>query len=140
MNRVIANENTMRILVVHRQAKVVEQILSQLRGKDVAIKHHESGLDGLFTSRLEKFDLIICGTDLPIVTGYELVRAVRTYSVNRSTPVIFLADEVDAKVEKLGQALGVAALLQSHDTTQLPVMVDAELARWLDGNHPQQLN
>lgn len=130
----------MRILVVHRQAKVVEQILSQLRGKDVAIKHHDSGLDGLFTSRLEKFDLIICGTDLPIVTGYELVRAVRTYSVNRSTPVIFLADEVDAKAEKLGQALGVAALLQSHDTAQLPVMVDAELARWVDVNNPSQMN
>jgi CheY-like chemotaxis protein len=133
--------DTMKILVVHRHAKVVDQILAQLQGKDLAIKHHESGLDGLFTSRLEKFDLIICGTDLPIVTGYELVRAVRTYSVNRTTPVIFLADEVDAKAEKLGQALGVAALMQSHDTRHLPVLVDEQLAQWLIDNHqPPNLN
>ena len=99
------SEDTMKILVVHRSTPALDQILADLRGKDYAVKHHESGLDGLFTSRLEKFDLIICGTELPIVTGYELVRAVRTYSVNRGTPVIFLADEVNEKTEKLGQAL-----------------------------------
>lgn len=113
------SEDTMKILVVHRSTPALDQILADLRGKDYAVKHHESGLDGLFTSRLEKFDLIICGTELPIVTGYELVRAVRTYSVNRGTPVIFLADEVNEKTEKLGQALGVAGLLNQHQASTL---------------------
>ena len=102
---------TMKILVVHRQKEVVEQIAKTLEGKDFAIMHLESGLDGLFTSRIEKFDLVVCGTDLPVVTGFELVRSVRTNSVNRNTPVIFLSDEVDEKTQHLGNALGVAAML-----------------------------
>lgn len=118
----------MKILVVHRSTPALDQILADLRAKDYAVKHHESGLDGLFTSRLEKFDLIICGTELPIVTGYELVRAVRTYSVNRGTPVIFLAEEVNEKSEKLGQALGVAGLLSQHQaSTRLASLVEQQV-------------
>lgn len=134
------SEDTMKILVVHRSTPALDQILADLRGKDYAVKHHESGLDGLFTSRLEKFDLIICGTELPIVTGYELVRAVRTYSVNRGTPVIFLADEVNEKTEKLGQALGVAGLLNQHQaSTRLASLVEQQVPEALRQSQ-RQLN
>ncbi len=134
------SEDTMKILVVHRSTTALDQILADLRGKDYAVKHHESGLDGLFTSRLEKFDLIICGTELPIVTGYELVRAVRTYSVNRGTPVIFLADEVNEKTEKLGQALGVAGLLNQHQaSTRLASLVEQQVPEALRQSQ-RQLN
>ena len=105
----------MKILVVHRQKDTVVQIKSVLSGCNPVVLHTESGLDGLLTSRIEHFDLIICGTDLPVVTGFELVRSIRTHSVNRHTPVIFLADEVDEKTLHLGNALGVAAMLVSQD-------------------------
>jgi CheY-like chemotaxis protein len=59
--------------------------------------------------------LIICGTDLPVITGFELVRSIRTNSVNKNVPVIFLTDEVDAKTEHLGNALGVAGMLAVPD-------------------------
>jgi len=121
----------MKILVVHRQKEVVEQIAKTLEGKDFAVMHLESGLDGLFTSRIEKFDLVVCGTDLPVVTGFELVRSLRTYSVNRNTPVIFLADTVDNKTERLGLALGAAALLShSNAEAELPSMISEQVINW----------
>jgi DNA-binding response OmpR family regulator len=121
----------MKILVVHRQKEVVEQIAKTLEGKDFAIMHLDSGLDGLFTSRIEKFDLVVCGTDLPVVTGFELVRSLRTYSVNRHTPVIFLADTVDTKTERLGLALGAAALLSHSDAKlELPGMISEQIINW----------
>jgi DNA-binding response OmpR family regulator len=121
----------MKILVVHRQKEVVEQIAKTLEGKDFAIMHLESGLDGLFTSRIEKFDLVVCGTDLPVVTGFELVRSLRTYSVNRTTPVIFLADTVDNKTEKLGVALGAAALLaHSNVDVEFPGIFSEQMINW----------
>jgi DNA-binding response OmpR family regulator len=121
----------MKILVVHRQKEVVEQIAKTLEGKDFAVMHLESGLDGLFTSRIEKFDLVVCGTDLPVVTGFELVRSLRTYSVNRHTPVIFLADIVDNKTERLGLALGAAALLsRSNAEIELPTMISEQVLNW----------
>jgi CheY-like chemotaxis protein len=110
-----ATFQVMKILVVHRQKETVVQIKSVLSGCNPVVLHTESGLDGLLTSRIEHFDLIICGTDLPVVTGFELVRSIRTHSVNRNTPVIFLADEVDEKTQHLGNALGVAAMLVSGD-------------------------
>src|SRR5688572_9611244 len=105
----------MKILVVHRQKETVVQIKSVLSGCNPVVLHTESGLDGLLTSRIEHFDLIICGTDLPVITGLELVRSIRTNSVNRNTPVVFLADQMDEKTEHLGNALGVAAMLVLQD-------------------------
>jgi hypothetical protein len=43
------------------------------------------------------------------------VRSIRTNSVNKNVPVIFLADEVDAKTEHLGNALGVAGMLAMQE-------------------------
>ena len=105
----------MKILVVHRQKETVDSIKSVLSGCNPVVRHTESGLDGLLTSRIEHFDLIICGTDLPVVTGFELVRSIRTNSINRATPVIFLADEVDEKTTHLGNALGVAGMIITKD-------------------------
>lgn len=112
----------MKILVVHRQRMVVDQVKSVLQDNSPVVIHTDSGLDGLLTSRIESFDLIICGTDLPVITGFELVRSIRTNSLNKNVPVIFLADEVDAKTEHLGNALGVAGMLAMQE-------VDNSLAR-----------
>lgn len=105
----------MKILVVHRQKLVIDQVKLVLHDNSPVVIHTDSGLDGLLTSRIESFDLIICGTDLPVITGFELVRSIRTNSINKNVPVIFIADEVDAKTEHLGNALGVAGMLIMQD-------------------------
>jgi CheY-like chemotaxis protein len=105
----------MKILVVHRQKNTVDVIQSVLSEKNPVVFQTESGLDGLLTSRIEHFDLIICGTDLPVVTGFELIRSIRTNSINRETPVIFLSDKIDDKAEHLSNALGVEAVLLMDD-------------------------
>jgi DNA-binding response OmpR family regulator len=108
----------MKILVVHRQKEVVDQIKSVLQKSEPFIRYSNSGLDGLLAARVENFDLIICGTDLPVITGFELVRSLRTASINRLTPVIFLADEIDAKAEHLGTALGVSGMFATSEFTE----------------------
>ena len=105
----------MKILVAHRQKQTVEAIRSVLSSVNPVVLHTESGLDGLLTSRIEHFDVIICGTDLPVVTGFELIRSIRTNSINRETPVIFLSDKIDDKAEHLSNALGVEAVLLMDD-------------------------
>jgi CheY-like chemotaxis protein len=105
----------MKILVVHRQKNTVDVIQSVLSEKNPVVLQTESGLDGLLTSRIEHFDLIICGTDLPVVTGFELIRSIRTNSINRDTPVISLSDKIDDKAEHLSNALGVEAVILMDD-------------------------
>jgi len=118
----------MKILVVHRQKLVVDQIKSVLHDNSPVVIHTDSGLDGLLTSRIESFDLIICGTDLPVITGFELVRSIRTNSVNKNVPVIFVADQLDAKTTHLANALGVAGMLVANDLdNRLAYMVSEQV-------------
>jgi DNA-binding response OmpR family regulator len=115
MQHLLNLREDMKILVVHRQKLIVEQIKAVIIDNSTVVNHCDSGLDGLLTSRIESFDLIICGTDLPVITGFELVRSIRTNSVNKNVPVIFIADQLDAKTEHLGNALGVAGMLAVRD-------------------------
>jgi DNA-binding response OmpR family regulator len=118
----------MKILVVHRQRMVIDQVKSVLQDNSPVVIHTDSGLDGLLTSRIESFDLIICGTDLPVITGFELVRSIRTNSVNKNVPVIFIADVMDAKTEHLGNALGVSGMLAMQEVqSNLAAMVQGSV-------------
>jgi CheY-like chemotaxis protein len=110
---------SMKILVVHRQKSTVAVIKSVLSKSHPVVLQTESGLDGLLTSRIEHFDLIICGTDLPVVTGFEVIRSVRTNSVNRFTPVIFVCEELSAKTEHLGRALGAEAIIAESTISEV---------------------
>ncbi len=83
VDELIQRAYDMKILVVHRQTKTVDRIKSVLSSCNPVVLHTESGLDGLLTSRIEHFDVIICGTDLPVVTGFDLIRSVRTNSILR---------------------------------------------------------
>ena len=105
----------MKILVAHRQKQTVEAIRSVLSSVNPVVLHTESGLDGLLTSRIEHFDVIICGTDLPVVTGFELVRSIRTHSLNRDTPVIFVTDKIEEKMIPLSSALRALSMLGIED-------------------------
>jgi|SRR5690606_32260055 CheY-like chemotaxis protein len=118
----------MKILVVHRQKTTVEAIQSVLNRCKPVVRYADSGLDGLLTSRIEHFDLIICGTDLPVITGFELIRSIRTNSINRTTPVFFLTEEGDEKARQLGNALGVSAVLTVEEIPErLSGLVDVSV-------------
>jgi len=114
----------MKILVVHRQKEVIEQIKSVLHPSNSIIRFSDSGLDGLLAARIESFDLIICSTDLPVITGFEVIRSLKTNSVNKYTPVVFLADEITEKTEHLSHALGVADVFRPVEIIdKLPTLV-----------------
>ena len=105
----------MKILVVHRQEEVVKIIKSALPSNQLFIRYCNSGLDGLLAARVESFDLIICSTDLPVVTGFEVIRNVRSNSVNKNVPVFFLIEELTEKINQLANLLGVTGILYMKD-------------------------
>jgi CheY-like chemotaxis protein len=80
----------MKVLVVHRHEAVLESIEAQLSQWN--IQSCSSGLDGLLVCRVKHFDLILCSLDLPVVTGIEMVRSIRNFSINKKTPVVLLAE------------------------------------------------
>ncbi len=80
----------MKVLVVHRQEAVLQNI--KLQFGTWSVQTHSNGLEGLMAAKVAKYDLILCGQDLPVVTGIEVVRSIRNLSANQRTPVILLAE------------------------------------------------
>lgn len=105
----------MKVLVVHRQKEVADQVRLALSSTEPYIRFFQSGLDGLLQAKVQEFDLIVCGTDLPVITGFELVRSLRNSSINANTAVVFLADEPDMRAEHLTRSLKVAGTLALRD-------------------------
>jgi len=85
----------MKVLVVHRQEVVRNNVKNQLG--QWYVETYSNGLEGLMAAKLESFDLILCGQDLPVVTGIEMIRSIRNLSLNRSTPVILLAEGTESE-------------------------------------------
>ena len=137
----------MKVLVVHRQkVEVMEKVKSVLQPNNSIIRFSDSGLDGLLAARIESFDLIICGTDLPVITGFELVRSLRTNSINKYTPVVFVTEVTTKKLEYLCNALGVGDMFQLQELGERLADVICEKVKttpdlkWEDLLSIQQLN
>lgn len=120
----------MKILVVHRQREVQNEIRRVLQSSAPYIRCFQSGLDGLLAARLEKYDLIISGTDLPVITGFEMARSIRMSSMNTLIPIVFIADQINGKMQQIGQALGVLSMLMPAEMNySLPTLVGDTLIK-----------
>lgn len=80
----------LRVLVVHRQVLVVDDIKKQFECASWLVHTAHSGLDGLLAARKESYNLILSAIDLPVITGIEMIRGIRNFSFNVNTPAIFI--------------------------------------------------
>jgi CheY-like chemotaxis protein len=107
----------MKVLVVHRQESVIENIKAQLAKWHVESRNN--GLDGLLIARVRYYDLILCGRDLPVVTSIEMVRSIRNMSVNQRTPIIFVADGTETDEHNRIFGLLDATLLTMEEVEEM---------------------
>jgi DNA-binding response OmpR family regulator len=82
----------MEVLIIHRQDSFLQKVREKFLSGGWHATTTQSGLDGLMIARHQRFDLILCGFDLPVVSGTELVRSLRMLSMNRATPVFMLTE------------------------------------------------
>lgn len=80
----------MKVLIIHRQKLFLQKLKEKFISGGWHVHASDNGLDGLLTARHYPFDLILCGFDLPVVSGTEIVRTIRMLSQNTKTPVFFL--------------------------------------------------
>jgi CheY-like chemotaxis protein len=88
----------MNVLIVHRHLSFLQAVQEKFLLGGWMVNTATSGLEGLTRARERQFDLILCGTDLPVLSGIELIRNLRTNSINRNTPM-FLVTENSAGVQ-----------------------------------------
>ncbi len=80
-----------KVLAVHRQNEIPGKI-KELAPSDWDVRVMTNSIDAMLSARMEHYDLIFCCLNLPMVTGIELIRSIRSLSVNKHTPVFILAE------------------------------------------------
>ena len=83
----------MKVLIIHRQLNLLLRLKEKFISGGWLVHTSDNGLDGLLAARHYAFDLVLCGFDLPVVSGTEIVRALRMLSPNTKTPVFFFKKE-----------------------------------------------
>lgn len=118
----------LRVLVVHRQISMANDIKKQFDYAGWLVHVAQSGLDGLLAARKESFSLIISAIDLPVITGIEMVRGIRNFSFNVNTSVVFLDQTPDKDYKPIMKKLkasihrggldGISELINAHERTR----------------------
>src|SRR3954467_5170992 len=111
----------MRILVVEDDSAVSHSIAVMLRSDAVIIDMTDLGEDAIELAKYSDYDLILLDLNLPDLSGYEVLRALRVARVN--TPVLILSGLAATANKVKGLAFG------ADDYLTKPFHKDELLAR-----------
>lgn len=96
----------MNVLIIHRQESFLQSVQEKFLMGGWRVSTANAGHDGLMMARQQLFDLVLCGVDLPVVSGIELIRLLRVDSVNKNTPMFLVTrDQPGPQEGKLAHQL-----------------------------------
>ena len=111
----------MRILVVEDDRKVASFLAKGLREEGYSVDVSHDGKDGLLRASVHDYDLLLLDVMLPGITGFEIVREVR--SRESTVPILLLTARDDREDIVLGLDAG------ADDYLTKPFALDELLAR-----------
>jgi two-component system phosphate regulon response regulator PhoB len=82
-----------KVLVTTSDSKLMKQLSDDLSANSFAVSTAASGDEAIKIASSESFDLIILDSFLSDISGIGVCTIVRTKKINKSTPIIMLADE-----------------------------------------------
>ncbi len=80
----------LKILIVEDNDDIREILELQLRGRDFTTVSASDGKKGLATVETERPDLILMDLNMPVITGWEATKRLKTASATRDIPIIAL--------------------------------------------------
>lgn len=95
-----------RVLIVEDERSLVEPLAYNLRraGFDISTAH--DGLDGLRQAQINRPDLIVLDLMLPVKSGQDVCRTLRSDARTRSIPIIMVTARAEEADQLSGFALG----------------------------------
>ncbi len=111
-----------RILVIDDNATVREILKSTLLEGNYNVDTAEDGMKGLDMMFENIYDLVICDIDMPNLSGYSVVRLIKTNMELKDTPVLMLTGREEKKDKFWGHKVGANAYL-----VKSPNVIDKEI-------------
>lgn len=100
-----------RVLILEDDEDIVELLKSILEQEGYETISAENGLEGLQMAEAGEPDLIVCDIMMPLMDGWEFVRALRQRPSFQHTPVIYLSALSSQEMIRKGYDLGAALYL-----------------------------
>jgi len=95
------------ILIVEDEALLRESLADLLAMNGYTVQTAKNGLEGLGKLRDLDIDLVLCDITMPVMDGYEFVKAVRASKSLELLPIIFLTARIEFASKLKGLELGI---------------------------------
>ena len=119
-----------RILVVDDEPDLVSTVEYRLRFANCDVITASNGQEGLEKAAGEKPDLILLDTNMPVMSGHEMLERLRADPDLKAIPVIMLTARCEAQDIAAASSLGVSDYVtKPFDFTQLMDRIQAALLR-----------
>lgn len=116
------------MLIAEDEGNIVESLTFVLRRQGYEVSHAADGAEGLARARAEKPDALILDLMLPRMSGFEVLKQLRSGTDTRSLPVLMLTAKGQADDRRAAEDLGVNAFVTKPFSN---ADIVAELARLL---------
>jgi CheY-like chemotaxis protein len=103
-----------KILVIDDEALLREEIVDTLRFSGYEVIAAADGVKGVNCAVLHHPDLIVCDITMPRLDGYGVLSDVRSNSILRWTPFIFMTAKAEQKDIRAGMDRAQMTTLRSH--------------------------
>jgi len=97
--REVMNMEKYNIMVVDDVPSICTAVVTALR-TDYKVFPFTSGQDALDHLNKNPIDLVLLDYEMPKMTGYEVLLAIRTNRSTKDTPVVFLTSETNDRMKK----------------------------------------
>jgi len=101
-----------RILIIDDETVARKALHQALTKAGYSVLEASDGTSGLELAKGSKPDLIICDIDMPGMTGFETLTALKADDRTKDVPFVFLTGSSDAITGKLGRMLGAEEFIE----------------------------
>ncbi|TXY31053.1 response regulator [Vibrio mimicus] len=100
-----------RVLAVDDSISIRQMVSHTLQDAGYEVETATDGRDALTKAQKSRFDVIISDVNMPVMSGFEFVKAVRMQSQYKFTPILMLTTETSPEKKQEGKAVGATGWL-----------------------------
>ncbi|MEZ8823921.1 response regulator [Vibrio amylolyticus] len=100
-----------KILAVDDSISIRQMVSHTLKDAGYEVETANDGSDALKKAQLTKFDVVISDVNMPIMGGFDLVRAIRGKPQYKFIPILMLTTETSTEKKQEGKSAGATGWL-----------------------------
>lgn len=112
------------VLVVDDSTSMRQMVAFTLKSSGFSVLEGSNGKEGLQKLDGQKVDLVISDLNMPVMNGFEMIKAIRAKSQYKFTPILILTTESQESKKAEGKAAGATGwIVKPFDPKQLLAVV-----------------